>query len=330
MTRNEYMTLFLIAIGVTFALTVVLCRAIIPVLRARRIGQHIFTEAVSQHAAKEGTPTMGGVCFILPMLLVLLLLIVLGVCRGVDCTAPALAVCLGVANGMIGFVDDYAKLCHKGNQGLTSKQKLLLQIIVASLYLWAMSALGKMNTVVEVPFLNQSWDMGIFYYIASLIIIVGVVNSTNLTDGIDGLASSVTLVACMGLSVLGFLRMNGLAIVGGSVMIGGMIGFLLFNFHPAKVFMGDTGSLYLGGFLIGIGFSSGMPLLVLLLCMVFVLDMLTSLIQIVAIRVFHRRVFKIAPVHHQFQLMGWGEERIVYAFSAAGLLFAALAVLTVI
>ena len=163
-----------------------------------------------------------------------------------------------------------------------------------------------------------------------LIIIVGVVNSTNLTDGIDGLASSVTLVACMGLSVLGFLRMNGLAIVGGSVMIGGMIGFLLFNFHPAKVFMGDTGSLYLGGFLIGIGFSSGMPLLVLLLCMVFVLDMLTSLIQIVAIRVFHRRVFKIAPVHHQFQLMGWGEERIVYAFSAAGLLFAALAVLTVI
>jgi phospho-N-acetylmuramoyl-pentapeptide-transferase len=193
-----------------------------------------------------------------------------------------------------------------------------------------MAAFGGMDTVLRIPAFEISVDLGIFYYAAALIVIVGVVNSTNLTDGIDGLASSVALVACMCLSLIAFLMANSGAVMISALMIGGMIGFLVFNYHPARVFMGDTGSLFLGGILIGTGFMLDRPLLMLLLCAVFILDMLSSLIQIIAIRVFRRRVFDIAPVHHQFQKMHWSEEKIVYAFSFVGLLCGVIAVALVI
>jgi phospho-N-acetylmuramoyl-pentapeptide-transferase len=193
-----------------------------------------------------------------------------------------------------------------------------------------MAAFGGMDTVVEISALSIRWDLGVFYYVAAIIVIVGVVNSTNLTDGIDGLASSVALVASMGLSLIGCLLTHGGAVMIGAVMIGGMIGFLVFNHHPAKVFMGDTGSLFLGGMLIGAGFMLGRPVLMLLLCGVFILDMLSSLIQIVSIRVFHRKVFGIAPVHHQFQKMHWTEQEIVYVFSFVGVIFGVIAVLLVV
>ncbi len=328
---RHLMLIFGIAVPAVLLLTVLLCHRIIPVLRAHRIGQHIFTEAVGQHAGKEGTPTMGGICFIIPMLLVVLGFFLYGVLNGnTRLIAPALAVALGVANAMIGFIDDYTKLCHKENQGLTTLQKLLLQIFVAALYVWGMAATGQMETTLSLPSLGLSWNMGMLYYALAVIVIVGMVNATNLTDGIDGLASSVALVCAMCLTAIGFVLSDENTVLLSALLIGGMIGFLLFNFHPAKVFMGDTGSLYLGGLLIGIGFMVGRPWIVVILSMVFVLDMLSSLIQIVSIRVFHRKVFRIAPVHHQFQLMGWSEEKIVYVFTAVGLLFGLLAVAMVV
>lgn len=328
---RHLMLIFLIAAPTVFLLTVCFCRRIIPLLRAHRIGQHIFTEAVGQHAGKEGTPTMGGICFIIPMLLVVFGFFLYGVSRGkTNLVAPALAVALGVANAMIGFFDDYMKLCHKENQGLTTMQKLLLQILVAALYVWGMAATGQMNTVLSLPSIGVSWEMGALYYGLAILVIVGMVNATNLTDGIDGLASSVTLVCAMCLTGIGFLLSDENTVLLSAVLIGGMVGFLLFNFHPAKVFMGDTGSLCLGGLLIGIGFMIGRPWVVVILSMVFILDMLSSLIQIVAIRVFHRRVFRIAPVHHQFQMMGWREEKIVYVYAAVGLAFGLLSVALVV
>ena len=331
MTEPRLMLTFLTALPAALILTVLLCRVIIPILRKHHVGQHIFADYVSEHKGKEGTPTMGGICFILPMLLVSVVYVTLQVRLGNPDLIPlALCICLGVANAMIGFVDDYTKLSHKENQGLASWQKFLLQVMVAAAYVWAMAAFGGMDTVVEISALSIRWDMGVFYYVAAIIVIVGVVNSTNLTDGIDGLASSVALVASMGLSLIACLLTHGGAVMIGAVMIGGMIGFLVFNHHPAKVFMGDTGSLFLGGMLIGAGFMLGRPVLMLLLCGVFILDMLSSLIQIVSIRVFHRKVFGIAPVHHQFQKMHWTEQEIVYVFSFVGVIFGVIAVLLVV
>ncbi len=331
MTRTELILTFLTALPAALILTVLLCRWIIPLLRRYHVGQHILADYVKEHRAKEGTPTMGGICFILPLLLLLVPFFLIQKGQG-DLTLPplALTVALGVANAMIGFFDDFTKLSRKENQGLRSWQKFLLQTVVAGAYLWGMSAIDAITTRVHVPILNISFDLGIFYYVIALIVIVGVVNSTNLTDGIDGLASSVALVAAMWLSLLSFLWLRGDGVIVGALLIGGMIGFLVFNFHPAKVFMGDTGSLFLGGILVGAGFMLGRPLILLILCGVFLLDMLSSLIQIIALRVFHRRVFRIAPVHHSFQQMNWSEQKIVYVFSGVGMLFGVVALAIVL
>ncbi len=330
MTDFELMLTFLTALPAALLLTVLLCRVIIPVLRKHHVGQHIFADYVQEHKSKEGTPTMGGVCFILPILVLLVPYFILRAMQGdTDLIPLALTVCLGVANAMIGFADDYTKLLHKENQGFRSWQKFLLQILVAALYLWGMAAFGGMDTVLRVDSLGFSLDLGIGYYFVALIVIVGMVNSTNLTDGIDGLASSVALVASMCFALIAFLLADTNSVMISALMIGAMIGFLMFNYHPAKVFMGDTGSLFLGGILIGAGFMLDRPLLMVVLCSVFVLDMLSSLIQILSIRLFHRKVFGIAPVHHQFQKMKWSEEKIVYVFSFFGWIAGAICVILV-
>ena len=327
--HSELMLTFLTALPAALLLTVLLCRHVIPVLRRKKVGQHVFSEYVAEHQSKEGTPTMGGICFILPILLLILVYVILTAIGGdAERLVPlALTVCLGVANAMIGFFDDLQKLSHNQNLGLKSWQKFLLQVAVAALYLWGMSAFSGMTSVVTLSAFDLSVDLGIGYYVIALIVIVGMVNSTNLTDGIDGLASTVALVANMSLSLVAFLLVDSEAVLIGGLTVGAMVGFLVFNYHPAKVFMGDTGSLFLGAMLIGTGFMMNRPLLILLMSAVFILDMLSSLIQIIAIRVFHRKVFRIAPVHHQFQQMGWTEEKIVYLFSGVGLLFGAVAVL---
>lgn len=326
--NTEMLLIFLSALPAALLMTLLLCRLIIPVLRSHHIGQHIFSDYVAEHKGKEGTPTMGGICFILPVLLLLVPYVISHVVRGDrDLVMLAMTVCLGVANAMIGFFDDYKKLSHKENMGLRSWQKMLLQLGVGVVYLWAMTVFGGLDTVVELGVPDISFDLGAFYYVAALIVIVGLINSTNLTDGIDGLASSVALVAFMCIAVVSVLFKDASSLLLSALMIGAMIGFLVFNFHPARVFMGDTGSLFLGGILIGMGFMLNEPLLVVLMCAVFVLDMLSSLIQIFSIRLFHRKVFRIAPVHHQFQQMNWSEEKIVFVFSGIGLLFGAAAVL---
>jgi phospho-N-acetylmuramoyl-pentapeptide-transferase len=327
----ELLITFLTALPAALILTVLLCRGVIPVLKRHHVGQHIFSDFVAEHKTKEGTPTMGGICFILSMLILLVPYFILQSLSGDTRLIPlALTVSLGVGNAMIGFVDDYTKLSHKENQGLRSWQKFLLQVVIAALYLWAMAQFGGMDTVLSFPVLGFALDLGLFYYPLMLIVIVGVVNSTNLTDGIDGLASTVALVGAMGLSLIAVLLSESGALIIGALMVGGMIGFLVFNYHPARVFMGDTGSLFLGAMLIGTGIMMDRPVILLLLCAVFILDMLTSLIQIVSIRLFHRKVFRIAPVHHQFQQMSWTEEKIVYVFGLVGVIFAVFATLLVI
>ena len=315
-TDSELMLTFLTALPAALLLTMLLCRVIIPVLRKYKVGQHIFADYVQEHKGKEGTPTMGGICFILPMLILCVPYFVFQSLTGNRELIPlALTICLGVANAMIGFVDDYTKLSHKENQGLASWQKFLLQILVAAAYLWAMAAFGGLDTVLTIHSFGFSVDLGIFYYVAALIVIVGMVNSTNLTDGIDGLASSVALVASMCLALVAFLLSDHDSVLISALMIGGMIGFLAFNYHPAKVFMGDTGSLFLGGLACALLLHAGSPLLIILMGIVWLLEGLSVMLQVFSFKVFGKRIFKMTPIHHHFEMCGWSEFTIVGVFS---------------
>ncbi len=336
MVDRNLLLLFLMAVPASLLLCLLACHWIIPVLRRHKIGQHIYTEyGPAWHAGKQGTPTMGGVCFIIPMLLCVLPFVIFECIRGVrdplsqdpNLIPLALCVSLGVGNAMIGFVDDYAKLLHKQNQGLSSWQKLLLQAVIAGLYVYGMAASGNLPTVLHVPVFNINWDMGVGYYALAVLMILAMVNSTNLTDGLDGLASSVALVAALCTTVIAFCFADASSVLISAVMIGGMIGFLVFNHYPAKVFMGDTGSLYLGGILMGLGFMLRQPVVMILICGVFVLDMLSSFAQILSYKLFKKRIFKMAPVHHHFEKMGWSEVKIVYVFAALGLVFGVAGVL---
>ena len=305
---------FIIVLVATFVLSVAIERFVIPILKSKKVGQKILEIGPRWHMSKSGTPTMGGICFILAMLLssgVALLI------NGKDALPFALAMGLGLLNAAIGFVDDYTKLIKKQNEGLLVWQKFALQLVAAVLYLVAMTLWGGMTTVLELPCTDFHIDLGLAYYVVALILITGIINSVNLTDGIDGLASSVTLVVGAFLSACAFrLEMRSLSLIG-ALLIGGMLGFLVYNFHPARVFMGDTGSLFLGGLLVGAVFALGEPLIILICGLVYVIETISVMLQVSVFKLSGRkkRLFKMAPIHHHFEQCGWGEVKIVAVFS---------------
>ena len=316
----------LVTLGV-FVLTALAERILIPILRSHKAGQKILDIGPRWHKSKEGTPIMGGIGFILPILVVVAGFFVYAAVKG---NAPsyislALSVAFAVANGAIGFFDDYRKLVKKENEGLTRKQKLVLQFAITAGYLCVMGYTGNLPSEVIIPLINLP-IRGFVWYILAGILTIGVINGANFTDGLDGLASSVTCIIGVFMSVFAMLAGNlGLSIVGGAI-IGATLGFLLYNFHPARVFMGDTGSLFLGGIVMGAIFQTGKPLLLFLVCGVYILELLSSLWQILYCKITHgKRFFKMAPVHHHFEKCGWGENKIVLVFSLVELAFCALA-----
>ena len=318
--NKELLLEFLIVLVGAFALSAVLLRIIIPILRAHKLGQKILEIGPIWHQkTKEGTPTMGGIGFIIGILGVLLIITVVSALRGtVSELAPlALTVALGVANGMIGFFDDYCKLIKKQNEGLRWYQKLTLQILVAVLYVLSMKLTNNMSTVLFIPFTSLCFDLGIFYYLFAVVLIVGIVNSVNLTDGIDGLAASQTAIVSAFFALLAIASENRSLELMAAATIGGALGFLVFNFYPAKVFMGDTGSLFFGGILVGSAFMIGEPLIIVVAGLVFVLEALSDILQIAVFKLSGRkkRLFKMAPIHHHFEKCGWSEIKIVVIFS---------------
>ncbi|MBP3375972.1 MAG: phospho-N-acetylmuramoyl-pentapeptide-transferase [Clostridia bacterium] len=329
--------------ALVFVFTVIAGKIIIPVLRAKKLNQPI-NGYVAEHASKSGTPTMGGICFIIASLLALLIWIILESSGMIGRSGTskmliplALTLCLGVGNAMIGFIDDYKKLVKKENEGLSEIQKLILQVVVAAAYLFMMGMTKNLPTAFHIPFTNLHPDLGFFAYPIYLLVIVGFVNSTNITDGLDGLASSVGVAAAVGIIGMSVLKMRWFtaiepvddrynAVVAAS-LLGALLGFLVFNRYPAKVFMGDTGSLYIGGIIMGCAISSGEFFAVILMSFVYVLDMLSSLLQRLYFKATHgKRIFKKAPVHHHFQLVGWSEIKIVTVFFIVSAIFTALGV----
>ncbi len=316
-----------------FLLTVASERVLIPILRSHKLGQKILDIGPRWHKSKEGTPTMGGICFILASMLCMAVFFIIKGVRGESAAYIPLALTLAyaVGNGAIGFVDDYCKLVKKQNEGLTVFQKLLLQCVAAAAYICVMSYTGYMDTALNLPFTDAVWELGWFWYPLAILLLVGVVNGANFTDGIDGLASCVALVIGVFLSVWAFsVKEEQLSTVG-ALLIGATLGFLIFNFHPAKVFMGDTGSLFLGGLIISAAFGMGQESVGLIICTVFIIEMLSSFLQKAVFKYTRirtgtgKRLFRMAPLHHHFEKCGWSENKVVLIFSLVEMLFCILA-----
>lgn len=320
---------FIIVLLSVFALTAFLLRLIIPVLKSHKLGQPIKDIGPRWHKNKEGTPVMGGIGFILATLIVLLIISIVSWIRGTVAELVPLALALGlaVANGMIGFFDDYCKLLKKQNEGLKAYQKYLLQLVVAAVYLLFMSITGNLSTELFIPFVKKTIVLDgylkILYYAIALLLITGIVNSVNLTDGIDGLAASVTAVVGGFFAVLAFYisRTNhaagrSLSLLSSSV-VGGTLGFLVYNWNPARVFMGDTGSLYLGGAVVGAAFMLNRPLVILIAGFVYVFEAISVILQVGVFKLSGRkkRLFKMAPFHHHLEKCGWKEVTIVCVFT---------------
>jgi phospho-N-acetylmuramoyl-pentapeptide-transferase len=316
-----------------FGLAVLATRFILPVLRAKKLNQPI-NMYVKEHAGKAGTPTMGGICFIIATLFIALLWVILEKCGVLGennnrALLPlVLTLCYAVANGLIGFIDDYKKLVKKQNEGLTEIQKLILQIVFAAAYLAMMGMTDNLPTALKIPFVNFAFELGWFAYPLYLLVLVGFVNSTNITDGLDGLASSVGATVAAALVVMAMITGSRYTGIAGAMLLGSLLGFLVFNHYPAKIFMGDTGSLFIGGIIMGCAVSDGQLFAVIIMSAVFICEMLSSLWQIVYFKLTHgKRFFKKAPVHHHFQLLDWSEVKVVTVFTVISIAFCIVGVL---
>lgn len=317
MKERMLIEFFSMTVGV-FLVTWLILRKLIPFLKSKKIGQKIYDIGPRWHKGKEGTPIMGGLGFIIATLLGLA--VITGVYiyfgRASELLGVWLTLALALLNGLIGFFDDYTKLIKKQNQGFLAWQKLLLQIIVATAYLWAMSACGFIDTALEIPYFDIEIELGIFYYFLAVLFIAGMVNSVNLTDGIDGLCSSVSAVVGAFFAVVAFIMLRPELAVFPATVIGGTVGFLMYNFYPAKIFMGDTGSLYLGGAVVGMAFLINEPLIILLAGIIYLIEVASVILQVGYFKLTHgKRIFKMAPIHHHFEKCGWSEVKIVGVFT---------------
>ena len=316
--------LFIAALVLTFALTAAISHKLIPVLKSKKMGQKILEIGPRWHKSKEGTPTMGGIAFIAATVIVAALACIASAVWGdIESVLPFLYVLLyGVLNGLIGVIDDSAKLRKKQNEGLTARQKYLLQLVAAAVFLILLSVTGIVDTTLYIPFAGVTWKLGFFYYVIALLLLTGMVNSVNLTDGIDGLASGVTLVVGIFFAVAAFFAAQAESVAPalsliGATLIGGTLGFLVYNFYPARVFMGDTGSLYLGGMVVGAAFLLGNPLIVVVCGIVYICETASVMLQVTYFKLTHgKRLFRMAPIHHHFEQCGWSEIKIVSVFTA--------------
>ena len=310
----------IIAAIVAFSTTTILGFVLIPMLRKLKFGQSIREDGPTWHQKKQGTPTMGGIMFIIgSSMAVILGYISLSLDEATALNKSETVMLfagLGMAGlfGLIGYLDDYIKVVKKQNEGLKAKQKLLLQILVATVFLTVLYIYGDRSTVVNIPFLGAI-DLNVLYYPIMGILIIGIVNSANLTDGIDGLATSVTFVIAiffmLATTYLGLIGMNILA----TALAASCIGFLVFNAYPAKVFMGDTGSMYLGGMTMALGFGLDMEFILFFVGFIYCIESLSVILQVISFKTTGKRIFRMSPIHHHFEMGGMSENKIVTLFT---------------
>ena len=313
------MTRVLITAAVGLVLSAGLGYLLLPVLRALKAGQSIREVGPTWHNSKAGTPMMGGLMFIFAAIICVLGNLIAGVMS--DYTV-LYVLGLSLCFGLVGFLDDFFKIKHKQNLGLTSIQKFLLQLAVCAIYLYLMYKLQDMNTVLTIPFVNVQFTIHpIVYIFFAMFVMVGCVNAVNLTDGVDGLCGSVTIPVMVFFAAVAVVRGKyDLALLPAS-LAGGLIAYLVYNWHPAKVFMGDTGSLFLGGVVVALAFALEMPLILLLVGIVYIVETLSVILQVGYFKLTHgKRIFKMAPIHHHFEMCGWKEVKVVIIFALVSVL----------
>ncbi|MDO4824654.1 MAG: phospho-N-acetylmuramoyl-pentapeptide-transferase [Evtepia sp.] len=322
----------LVAAVVAFVISAVIGKFLVPALRRWKAGQSIKEDGPTWHMSKQGTPTMGGLMFILATIIVVLVVNGPAILSG-DWTSVIVLV-FALVFGAIGFLDDYAKIKKKENTGLTAGQKFLLQLAAAILFIVLLRKCGILSPNLYVPFfgveLHLPW---VVYLIFAVLVITGTVNAVNITDGLDGLSSSVTLPVCAFFAAaFGWAWVKwqqsgtaGMAVFA-AALFGGLVGFLLYNHYPAKVFMGDTGSLFLGGAVCGMAFALDLPLILILVGIIYIIETLSDIIQVTYFKATHgKRIFRMAPLHHHLEMGGWNEKKVVFVFASISLVFCILA-----
>ncbi|UCZ51827.1 phospho-N-acetylmuramoyl-pentapeptide-transferase [Bacillus shivajii] len=306
----------------SFLITVLLSPIFIPFLRRLKFGQSIRDEGPKSHQKKTGTPTMGGIMIVLAVVVSTLILASQFHNVGVEIW---LLILVTLGFGLLGFLDDFIKVVKKRNLGLTSKQKFLGQVVISAIIYFVLMQSG-LPTYITVPGTEFSVELGWLYFPLIIIILVGASNAVNLTDGLDGLVAGTSAIAFGAFAIIAYsLSMYTVSLFSIAV-VGAVLGFLVFNAHPAKVFMGDTGSLALGGAIGLIAILTKMELLLVIIGGVFVIETLSVIIQVISFKATGKRVFKMSPLHHHYELSGWSEWRVVVTFWLVGLLFAIIGV----
>ncbi|MDV2685333.1 phospho-N-acetylmuramoyl-pentapeptide-transferase [Alkalihalophilus lindianensis] len=312
----------LIALLVSFGVAVILSPLFIPFLRKLKFGQSIRDEGPESHQKKSGTPTMGGIVIVLSIIATTIFISLQYLSFSLEIL---LLLLVTVGFGLVGFLDDYIKVVKKRNLGLTSKQKLVGQLIIAGLFYWGLLQLG-ISTVITIPATTISLDIGWLYLPLVIVMLVGASNAVNLTDGLDGLLAGTGAIAFGAFAILAwYADLIDVAIFSAAI-VGAVLGFLVFNAHPAKVFMGDTGSLALGGAIAAIAIMTKQELLLVLIGGVFVIETLSVIIQVISFKTRGKRVFKMSPLHHHYELSGWSEWRVVVTFWMVGMILAVLGI----
>ena len=308
----------------SFILTVILAPIGIPMLRRLKFGQSIREEGPQSHMKKAGTPTMGGIIFLLSIIATT---VVCGLLLDVFTTHTVVLLLVFIGFGIIGFLDDGIKVILKRNLGLTSLQKLIGQIVIA-IAAFLLLRLGTFDTAITIPFTDWQVDLGMLYVGFLIFWLVGFSNAVNLTDGLDGLVAGTASIAFAAFGVLALFNEQADIALFAFAVTGALLGFLIFNANPAKVFMGDTGSLALGGALAMISVLVNQELLLLLIGLVFVIETLSVILQVGSFKLRKKRIFKMSPIHHHFELSGWSEWKVVLVFWSTGLVMALIAVLS--
>lgn len=337
--KLDYKIISLLIVATAFIIGAVMYKIFIPYLRKVKLGQKILEIGPSWHKAKEGTPNLGGVIFITAMIVAFFAGLAFYGPKTEDVwtygefsvAKPLWALLIfAFSQALIGFIDDYVKLFKKRNKGLSATQKFIFQFGTAGIYLFVNAYFFGADTAIGTPW--GEWELGIFYYVVMLLAIVYIINCANLTDGIDGLAGSIALIINV---MLLFFSLNAIKVDGAmsqynglfiaaSALCGALLAFLVFNFHPAKIFMGDTGSLFLGGFIVGAVMFTDMEFVLLPVSCIWIIEGLSVVLQVASFKLTGKRIFKMSPIHHHFEKCGWSEVKIVAVFSAVTVVFSAI------
>ena len=303
----------ILAVIIAFAISAALCPVVIPFLHKLKFGQQVREVGPQAHLKKQGTPTMGGVVFVLSVIITSLFYM-----KDYPKIIPILFMTVGF--GMVGFLDDYIKIVKKNSDGLSPKQKLLFQFVITGIFAYYLMTSNEVETGMLIPFTGGMehgfyLELGWLFVPALFFIVLGTDNGVNFTDGLDGLCTSVTILVATFFTVVAIGENAGISPITGAV-VGSLLGFLLFNVYPAKVFMGDTGSLALGGFVASSAFMMQMPLFIAIVGIIYLVEVLSVIIQVTYFKkTGGKRIFKMAPIHHHFELCGWSETRVVAVFS---------------